>query len=405
MFLNLFLLTGCEHFETMSNSSGLTNVHYFLVLYNVHSDGTKCRFLFYSKLGGNWTTYINREDGGVYFVSVNNGSHRDTEVNISEQQNGHRQQEIYDTSHSATPRRPSMDSGLGYSPSCDYEVLERNSRYTGSGKKEKPMPRIEEVTDFRRGDCQDKQNYSDQTYSQVLSQKKKEHATREEEITDFRSTNVGDAKYANYLRRDPPIHRTINGSSVNGSHSYSRDTQKHSNNYLGISDHITSVTDQRHETKFVDKSYDQNRHQIFDDCVTHNTPKDRSTYTCSVSDTRSSESQSIIKESHSVQRCKNVYLLPNFKHVCRTTDSGVVLCEKLFGIILCQYNHKTGSSRLGEHNMTNVLKERKVIVQGVAPRSLAEKCGHIHRGLHIICLLSVSGHSILNESVFCSFAG
>ncbi|XP_041359463.1 protein inturned-like [Gigantopelta aegis] len=356
------------------------------------NEGALCQsFLTEDKLGRNWTTYVNREEGGVYFVSVDNGKQGDTSANVSaEHQNGHEQHERYDASQSVSPRRPSMDSGLGYSPSCDYEPPERNNRYTGSGKKEVPMPRIEEVTDFRRGDSYDKQYHCDQTYSQVLS-RKKDRTAREEEVTDFRSSDVLDSRsdYATDDYHSPPFYRTINGNSEhyeNGSHAYSRDPQRHSSNCSGNSYHIATKTNQRYETTFEETSYDQTTQQTFDDCVTRNTPMDKSTHSCSVSDTRSTVSQSIVKDSHGVQRCKDVFLLPNFKHVCRTADSGVVLCEKLFGIILFHYNHKTGSGRTGEHNMTNVLRERKVIVQGVTPRSPAEKCGHVHRGDMLISL-------------------
>lgn len=74
-------------------------------------------------------------------------------------------------------------------------------------------------------------------------------------------------------------------------------------------------------------------------------------------------------------KIKHVYLSPNYKHKNNGQLSGIKLCEKMFGIKLCQYNDK---SRVNYNN--NVVKDRKIIVQGVVPGSAAEKCRQINRG-------------------------
>ncbi|XP_060070225.1 protein inturned-like isoform X2 [Ylistrum balloti] len=83
----------------------------------------------------------------------------------------------------------------------------------------------------------------------------------------------------------------------------------------------------------------------------------------------------VINQEHG-GKIKHVYLSPNYKN-CKNGGqmSGIKLCEKMFGIKLCQYNDKT---RVNNNN--NIVKDRKVIVQAVVPGSAAEKCRQIHRG-------------------------
>lgn len=76
---------------------------------------------------------------------------------------------------------------------------------------------------------------------------------------------------------------------------------------------------------------------------------------------------------------KSVLMVPNMRNVDDITNSsGLDLCEKLFGIKLCHYKqrppHPNGA------NMDHVLRDRKVIVQGVIPDSQADICGQINRG-------------------------
>ncbi|XP_067661219.1 protein inturned-like [Haliotis asinina] len=85
------------------------------------------------------------------------------------------------------------------------------------------------------------------------------------------------------------------------------------------------------------------------------------------------------RKTYNIERWKDVILVPDFRTVCRD-DGGVVLCEKLFGIVLFQFNHKPGSGRSRNSESREVLKDRKVIVQGVVPRTAAERSGKIHRG-------------------------
>ncbi|XP_033742294.1 LOW QUALITY PROTEIN: protein inturned-like [Pecten maximus] len=82
----------------------------------------------------------------------------------------------------------------------------------------------------------------------------------------------------------------------------------------------------------------------------------------------------VINQEHG-DKIKHVYLSPNYKNCKNGQMSGIKLCEKMFGIKLCQYNDKT---RVNNNN--NIVKDRKVIVQAVVPGSAAEKCRQIHRG-------------------------
>ncbi|XP_021366148.1 protein inturned-like isoform X2 [Mizuhopecten yessoensis] len=84
--------------------------------------------------------------------------------------------------------------------------------------------------------------------------------------------------------------------------------------------------------------------------------------------------QDVNNQEHG-DKIKHVYLSPNYKNCKNGQMSGIKMCEKMFGIKLCQYNDKT---RINNNN--NVVKDRKVIVQAVVPGSAAEKCRQIHRG-------------------------
>ena len=87
--------------------------------------------------------------------------------------------------------------------------------------------------------------------------------------------------------------------------------------------------------------------------------------------TRTPSQEKIIPE-----KLKCVILTPNFKHIRNNDIPGIKLCEKMFGIKFCQYNDKV--QRVNYNN--NVVKDRKIIVQGVVPGSPAETCRLIHRG-------------------------
>lgn len=76
---------------------------------------------------------------------------------------------------------------------------------------------------------------------------------------------------------------------------------------------------------------------------------------------------------------KSVVMVPDIKNVNDISNSsGLDLCEQLFGIKLCHYKqrppHPNGA------NMEHVLRDRKVIVQGVVQNSQADICGQINRG-------------------------
>ena len=79
---------------------------------------------------------------------------------------------------------------------------------------------------------------------------------------------------------------------------------------------------------------------------------------------------------------KTFQMVPDLQNVSNVVNlSGIVLCEKLFGIILCQYKQRT---KTNGSNIEQLLRDRKVIVQAVVPNSEAHLCGHIHRGKDIV---------------------
>jgi len=80
---------------------------------------------------------------------------------------------------------------------------------------------------------------------------------------------------------------------------------------------------------------------------------------------------------------KSVLLQPNVRNIDNlSTAHGVELCEKLFGIKLCHYKQKP--PRPNGANVDQVLRDRKVIVQGVVEGSLADICNGINRGEHLL---------------------
>lgn len=76
---------------------------------------------------------------------------------------------------------------------------------------------------------------------------------------------------------------------------------------------------------------------------------------------------------------KSVVMVPNFSNIDDVANSsGVILCEKLFGIKLCNYNKKP--PRPNGANIEQMLRNRKIIVQEVVDHSQAKKCAQISRG-------------------------
>ncbi|KAL4229728.1 hypothetical protein ACF0H5_010116 [Mactra antiquata] len=82
---------------------------------------------------------------------------------------------------------------------------------------------------------------------------------------------------------------------------------------------------------------------------------------------------------------KSVNMVPNLKHIDDVqTSSGLVLCEKLYGIKICHYKQKP--PRPNGANMEMVLRDRKVIVQDVIADSQADICGQINRGDMLVAM-------------------
>lgn len=76
---------------------------------------------------------------------------------------------------------------------------------------------------------------------------------------------------------------------------------------------------------------------------------------------------------------KSVSMVPDLKNVGNISNSsGVSLCEILFGIKLCHYKQRP--PRPNGASVDQVLRDRKVIVQGVVTDSQADICGQINRG-------------------------
>ncbi|XP_078324273.1 protein inturned-like isoform X2 [Crassostrea virginica] len=85
-------------------------------------------------------------------------------------------------------------------------------------------------------------------------------------------------------------------------------------------------------------------------------------------------------------KIKHVYLVPNLRNCSSSDKSGIILCEKLFGIVLCQYNHRTSQPMLNGNTLEKLARERKIIVQDVLQASPAKQSAQIFRGDMLVCL-------------------
>ncbi|XP_061164049.1 protein inturned-like isoform X2 [Saccostrea echinata] len=88
----------------------------------------------------------------------------------------------------------------------------------------------------------------------------------------------------------------------------------------------------------------------------------------------------------SEDKIKHVYLVPNIRNCCSSDKSGIILCEKLFGIVLCQYNQRTPQHMLNGSTLEKLARERKIIVQDVLQASPAKQSAQIFRGDMLVCL-------------------
>lgn len=84
--------------------------------------------------------------------------------------------------------------------------------------------------------------------------------------------------------------------------------------------------------------------------------------------------------AQSEDKIKHVYLMPNLRNCSSSDKSGIILCEKLFGIVLCQYNHRTSQPMLNGNTLEKLARERKIIVQDVLQASPAKQSAQIFRG-------------------------
>ena len=113
---------------------------------------------------------------------------------------------------------------------------------------------------------------------------------------------------------------------------------------------------------------------------------------CISADSQSNESSNCslsvdsLKSQNNVSNKKDIFLLPM---PCDDKENGeisdVELFEKLFGIVLCSYNLKLpkGNS-VNNNNNTQVLNDRKLIVQKVVMGSQAQRSQKIHKGQYCI---------------------
>ncbi|XP_056010504.1 protein inturned-like isoform X3 [Ostrea edulis] len=85
-------------------------------------------------------------------------------------------------------------------------------------------------------------------------------------------------------------------------------------------------------------------------------------------------------------KIKHVYLVPNIRNCSSSDKSGIILCEKLFGIVLCQYNQRTPQPMLNGTTLEKLVRERKIIVQDVLQASPAKQSAQIFRGDMLVCL-------------------
>ncbi|XP_059157206.1 protein inturned-like [Physella acuta] len=78
-------------------------------------------------------------------------------------------------------------------------------------------------------------------------------------------------------------------------------------------------------------------------------------------------------------RIKNIMLVPDHRSLTGNESSGVEICRKLFGLIIFEYSN-------GKAKGNHIIKDRKLIVQGVVEGSRSYKSGRIHRGDMLICI-------------------
>ncbi|KAL3880858.1 hypothetical protein ACJMK2_033064, partial [Sinanodonta woodiana] len=100
---------------------------------------------------------------------------------------------------------------------------------------------------------------------------------------------------------------------------------------------------------------------------------------------------------------KSLSLSPDFSDVdSMLSISGIDLCKKLFGIVLCQY--KQTPLRPNGSSIDHVMRDRKVIVQGVVQGSQAEKCCQIFRGDMLVALNDIDITWVNLDDIFQSIS-
>lgn len=106
----------------------------------------------------------------------------------------------------------------------------------------------------------------------------------------------------------------------------------------------------------------------------------------------------------SEDKIKHVYLMPNLRNCSSSDKSGIILCEKLFGIVLCQYNHRTSQPMLNGNTLEKLARERKIIVQDVLQASPAKQSAQIFRGDMLVCLNDIEITWVNLDEIFRSIS-
>ncbi|XP_035825062.1 protein inturned isoform X2 [Aplysia californica] len=92
---------------------------------------------------------------------------------------------------------------------------------------------------------------------------------------------------------------------------------------------------------------------------------------------------------------KQITFKPNYRSLTGNESSGVEICKKLFGITIFEYSN--GKSRL-----SNMTKDRKLVVQGVLEGSESHASGKIHRGDMLVRINDVSVSWLNFTKLLCS---
>ncbi|KAJ8297593.1 hypothetical protein KUTeg_024124 [Tegillarca granosa] len=158
-------------------------------------------------------------------------------------------------------------------------------------------------------------------------------------------------------------HKDIDLSHQHGmlANEHEQNVQRHSklNGHVSHIDSSKSLVSNRDNSK-------QYQQSLNDYVIPHHSPSSSIDSSPRTRNTKTISSETRTSTPEKSNKQKYVHLQPDYRK-CKNNDSGILLCEKLFGIILCQYNSKSQKQN-GTRNDV-YMKDRKIIVQDVVPGS------------------------------------